>query len=360
MGRCVVAWWLQLEHGPAGATVTISPNPRAAAVRAANPGAEMPSSLVRSKRIGSLPVYLLSWFCVIDFQETTMNTWMIAGVQMDCRLADVSANLATILEGLHEAADLGANLIVFPECALTGYCFASKEEAWPHAQTLPGPASQTLAQECRQRGVFVIAGLLERGERGELFNSCLLVGPQGYLASYRKIHLPLLGIDRFTTPGDRPFAVHDLGGLRIGMNICYDGSFPESSRVLTLLGADLVVLPTNWPTGALGTVPLTQARALENHIFQAAVNRIGEERGFRFIGRSRIVDCDGSLLVEASADSPGVIVAEIDPRIARQKRVIKVPGEHEVDRVGDRRPEMYEPLCRPAAAVTSPTGPPRS
>ena len=275
-----------------------------------------------------------------------MNTWKIAGVQMDCRFADVPANLETIRQGLHQAAGLGARLIVFPECALTGYCFTSKEEALPHAQPLPGPATEVLEKECRRLGVFVVAGLLERGDKGEVFNSCLLVGPKGYLGSYRKIHLPFLGIDRFATPGDRPFAVHDLGGLRVGVNICYDGSFPESSRVLTLLGADLVVLPTNWPTGALTTIPLTQARALENHIYYAAVNRVGEERGFRFIGRSRIVGPDGGLLAEGSPDRPDVIVAEIDPLAARQKRVVKIPGEHEVDRVGDRRPEMYEPLCR--------------
>src|SRR6202030_44525 len=110
--------------------------------------------------------------------------------------------------------------------------------------------------------------------------------------TYRKAHRPFLGVDRFTAPGDRPFAVHDLGGLRVGIHICYDGSFPESARVLTLLGADLVVLPTNWPPGAAGTAKyLVPARALENQVFYAAVNRVGTERGFAFIGRTRIIDC---------------------------------------------------------------------
>jgi 5-aminopentanamidase len=276
-----------------------------------------------------------------------MSSWTIAGVQMDCRFADVAGNLKTIRAGLHQAADRGAKLVVFPECALTGYCFRSKEEAAPHAESLPGPASEALAADCRARDVFAIVGLLERGPAGELFNSCLLVGPGGLIAAYRKIHLPYLGVDRFTTPGDRPFAVHDLGGLRVGINICYDGSFPESARVLTLLGADLVVLPTNWPTGALPTVPLTHARALENNIFYAAVNRVGEERGFRFIGRSRIIAPDGGLLAEAGPDGEEIVLATIDPALARAKRVIKVPGEHEIDRVADRRPDMYAPLTSP-------------
>src|SRR5256885_901773 len=73
--------------------------------------------------------------------------------------------------------------------------------------------------------------------------------------------------------------------LRIGMNICYDGSFPEAARCLMLLGADLIVLPTNWPTGAISTAKtLIPARALENHLYYAAVNRVGTERGFQFIG----------------------------------------------------------------------------
>jgi predicted amidohydrolase len=275
-----------------------------------------------------------------------MTTWKIAGVQMDCSFANVERNLATIRRGLADAAAMGARLVIFPECALTGYCYRSLDEALPCAQPLPGPAGDVLAADCRRLGVFAIAGLLERGERGELFNSCLLVGPDGLIGSYRKIHLPYLGIDRFATPGDRPFTVHDLGGLKVGINICYDGSFPESARVLTVLGADLVVLPTNWPTGARTTVCLTEARAIENHIYYAAVNRVGEERGFRFIGTSRIIDPDGGVMAQAGPDHPEILVAEIDPAWARAKRVIKVPGEHEIDRVGHRRPEMYGPLTR--------------
>src|SRR5262249_55234916 len=148
----------------------------------------------------------------------------------------------------------------------------------------------------------------------QFFNACALIGPQGFVASYHKVHLPVLGVDRFVRRGDRPFAVHDVDDLRLGMNICYDGSFPEASRVLTLLGADLIVLPTNWPAGARSTVKyLVQARALENHIYYAAVNRIGEERGFRFIGQSRIVGCDGELLASSNSEREEIVYGEIDP-----------------------------------------------
>src|SRR5262249_42309040 len=280
------------------------------------------------------------------------STWKVAGVQVDCAFADVPRNLDTVLKGIHEAAGLGARLIVFPECVLTGYGYRSLEEARPHAQTLPGPASDAVAGECRRLGVFVVAGLLGRGENGEVFNACMLVGPTGYLAGYRKIHLPYMGVDRFNTRGDRPFAVQDLGGLRVGVNICYDGSFPESSRILSLLGADLVVLPTNWPTGASSNATfVSQTRALENHIYYMAVNRIGDERGFHFIGRSQIVEYTGEMMV-LGGEGDQILYADIDPDKARAKRVVKIPGEYELDRTADRRPEMYGPLCEKTETIT--------
>lgn len=275
-----------------------------------------------------------------------MPVWKIAGVQMDCRFADTTANLDTIRAQLREAAGQGARLVVFPECALSGYCFASKEQAWPHAEPLPGPSTEALAADCRALGVWAVVGLLER-DGDCLFNACALVGPDGLAASYRKIHLPFLGVDRFTTPGDRPFAVHDLGGLRIGLNICYDGSFPESARVLMVLGADVVVLPTNWPTGARGSAKyLSQARALENLVYYVAINRVGEEGGFRFIGWSRIVDPHGELLA-VGGDSAEILYAEVDPARARNKHIVNIPGQYELHRTRDRRPELYGPLVAP-------------
>jgi predicted amidohydrolase len=152
-------------------------------------------------------------------------------------------------------------------------------------------------------------------------------------------------VDRFVTPGDRPFAVHELGGLKVGLMICYDGSFPESSRSLALLGADLIVLPTNWPPAAANN-PLfvVQTRALENHVYFAAVNRVGEERDTRFIGQSRIVAPTGQILAACEGDREEIITAEIDPAFARRKRIVHASGKYEIDRIGDRRPEMYTTL----------------
>jgi predicted amidohydrolase len=283
--------------------------------------------------------------------------WKVAGVQMDCRFGDKPHNLGVMRARLREAAAQGARLVVFPECILTGYGFQNLEEAQPLAETIPGPSSLTIAADCQSLNVWAVYGLLERDPTtGHLFNACALVGPDGVAGGYRKVHLPCLGVDRFVTGGDRPFAVHDLGGLRIGINICYDGSFPEAARVLALLGADLVVLPTNWPTNAAKTAEyLVPARALENHIYYLAVNRIGEEQGFRFIGGSRAAHFSGDLLA-CAGEGEEIIFAGIDPEQARQKRIVHIPGAYEVDRVGNRRPEMYGPLVAP---VIEPTAPPK-
>jgi predicted amidohydrolase len=287
-----------------------------------------------------------------------MTTWKIAAVQMDCRLGAKAANLDAVRAGLREAHAGGARLVIFPECVLTGYGFESKDEAWPHAEPVPGPSTEALARDCRELDTWAVVGLLEgRPADGALFNACALVGPGGVAATYRKVHLPYLGVDRFTTPGDRPFAVHDLGGLRVGMTICYDASFPEAARCLMLLGADLVVLPTNWPAGAMGTAKyVVSARALENHVYFAAVNRVGEERGFRFIGRSRIIDCGGEPLAASDDDRPAILHAEIDPARARQKHLVHVPGKYELHRTADRRPEMYTVITKPRDEPARPAG----
>lgn len=277
----------------------------------------------------------------------------IAGVQMNPKLMDKSANLGLILRHLESAAARGAQLIVFPECSLSGYCFESLQEAIPYAESIPGPATTAVASACSKLNVHAIFGLLEH-DGTSLYNAAVLAGPNGLVGKYRKIHLPGLGVDKFVQPGNLGFTVCETPAARIGLNICYDGCFPESSRVMALRAADLVVLPTNWPTGAEEFAEyLVNARSLENHIFSVAVNRVGEERGFRFIGRSRIVDVSGKTLAQASADQEEVIVAEIEPEKARNKRIVRVPGKHEIHRFNDRRPELYGEITERRAKETA-------
>jgi 5-aminopentanamidase len=275
------------------------------------------------------------------------QTMKIAAVQMDPKLGEIAANRRAILHHLETAARHGAKLVAFPECALSGYGFASREEAFAHAEPIPGPSVDQVGEACARLGTFCVFGLLERdGDR--LFNACALVGPTGVVGSYRKVHLPYLGVDRFADPGDRPFAVHEADGLRVGMHICYDGAFPEPARVLTLLGADLLILPTNWPTHSeCAAEHMMSCRSLENVVYSMAIDRVGEESGFQFIGRSSIIDTAGNRLAFASVDKEEILYADIEPAKARTKKLIRRPGLHEIDRIADRRPAFYGLITEP-------------
>lgn len=273
----------------------------------------------------------------------------IACVQMDVAIGNVAANRQQIIARIREAATHNAQLVIFPECALTGYCFDSLAEAMPFAEPLDGPSAQAIAAVCRETSVHAVVGFIERlGER--YYNAAMVVGPTGVVGSYRKVHLPFLGVDRFLTPGDRPFEVITLPSGRIGINICYDASFPEATRALKLLGAELVILPTNWPGGAWRTAEfIVNTRASENHLHFAAVNRVGTERGWQFIGRTKVIDCMGDTVVEASREKEEIVYATLDLELSNRNKIINVAGAYELDRLADRRPEFYAIIAQPVS-----------
>lgn len=268
----------------------------------------------------------------------------VAVAQTDPHLGQNAHNLGVVLEAVREAAENGAQLIVFPECAISGYGFDDLATARLAAEPIPGPTTGALAAICAKLGVYAVVGLLERAGEA-VYNTAVLVGPEGLVGSYRKLHLPYLGVDRFATPGDRPFQVWRTAIGHIGIAICYDLRFPEALRVLGILGADIIALPTNWPeTSELMPEYVTRTRALENRVYLLACNRVGEESGFRFFGRSQVVGTSGKVYVE-TGDRPEIAYADIEPERARQKRIIIRPDAFEMDTVGDRRPEFYGPLA---------------
>ena len=268
----------------------------------------------------------------------------IACAQIDSVLGDTKANLEKILTFIRAAGERDARLVMFPECALTGYAYDSLAEAKPFAEPLDGPAAEAIARACGETGGYVVAGFIE-ADGDSYYNAAMLVGPDGVVGNYRKAHLPFIGIDRFLTPGDRQFQVHELPFGKIGLNICYDISFPEAARALKLLGAELVALITNWPTAAWRSPEfVANTRALENHLFYAATDRVGTERGWQFIGRSKVVDCNGDTLAEASASEEELMVVAVDFAEANNNHNVNVPGAYEVDRLQDRRPDLYGPI----------------
>ncbi|MGV3483592.1 MAG: carbon-nitrogen hydrolase family protein [Planctomycetaceae bacterium] len=277
---------------------------------------------------------------------------LLSCVQSHVTFGDVRDNVRRAEVWLQQAAARSLDLVVLPECMLTGYGFESREEALPHALSIDDPVWQSLIAICRSSGqLHAVIGFLEREEtesQTRLYNATALIGPSGVIGTYRKVHLPHLGVDRFVDRGNRPYAVHQAGDARVGLAICYDCSFPEPMRVLGLAGADIIALSTNWPAAAARTAEIVPpARSMENHLFFLAANRVGSERGFRYCGSSSICGPDGVELARAGTDDEQMLVAEVDLSQARNKRIERTPGAHVIDRFADRQPHFYESVSAP-------------
>lgn len=276
-----------------------------------------------------------------------MSTLRVAALQINPVIGEVEANLDRIEAAATDARDAGAVLAVAPEASVTGYAFDARDEALAVARRAELVATDRLAAFAARTGMALICGTLEAvGE--ELFNTALILAPDGRRLVYRKLHLPYLGVDRFVTPGPDAPAVVELAGIRVGVLICYDLRFPEAARICALEGADLIALPTNWPVGVDFHPDLfAPARAAENHCYLLAADRVGTERGTTFLGRSLLVDPDGRRVAVASDTDEELLLGEIDPSRARATHVRRRPGEHEWDTIADRRPGLYARLLEP-------------
>ena len=252
----------------------------------------------------------------------------IAVVNLETR-HDRAANLAKILAFIDEAASKGAQLVVFPECALQGYPFgtgAHDEEEfayhYAHAEPIPGPATEAVREAARRYGLVVVFGLTELagtlGPAGLLFNAVATVGPEGVLAVYRKVHTG--DVEKQVWHRGAAFPVVDTPVGRIGSIICYDLVFPEATRALALQGAQLLVMSTVWlPNGSanpafeLGYDLFTRGRALENQVWLAVAGQTGRDpdTGMEYLGHSRLVDPNGQVVLELGEEE-GVGVASVD------------------------------------------------
>jgi predicted amidohydrolase len=252
---------------------------------------------------------------------------------------EVTANLERIENALQGCR---TDLIVLPELASTGYLLRDREEALELSEPVPGgPTTDAMARLSSDLSCMIVFGVLERSGE-DLFNSAASVTPEGDVHVYRKTHL----FDREKTifePGDTGFFVVEFRGMKVGPMVCFDWIFPESARVLAVLGADVVAHPANLvlPWAPRGM----QIRAIENHVFTITANRTGtEERAgttLRYIGQSQVTDAFGKVLVSAGESEEKLATVEIDPKDARDKTVT---SRNHVLR--DRRIRYYEPLWR--------------
>ena len=273
--------------------------------------------------------------------------WTLAVVQMDCATGDTETNLATVARFARAAADQRADLVVFPECATTGYFLG--ERLADLAEPPDGPTAERLGEIARENALTMAVGAYtQRG--GGVYNSQLLFGPEGEcLAVYDKAHL--FASEREVCRLGARACVAETALGRVGMTVCYDFIFPDYVRHLADRGADLIVNSTNWIGDAYQretwgwTGPVTQAlaatRALENGTFVAMANRVGQEEAapglsFTSLGHSCIAGPSGRILA-ALTEGEGLAVARV--RIAQEDldrwRAIATYR-------ADRRPELLE------------------
>lgn len=272
---------------------------------------------------------------------------IVASIQMEPRVGHKSDNVARSVSLIEKAAESGASLVVLPELANSGYVFASREEAFELAEAVPdGESSKAWIEAAQRLRIHVVAGIAERdGDR--LYNSALLVGPSGYLGTYRKLHL--WGDEHlFFESGDRGLPVFHTEIGRLSAVICYDGWFPEVYRLLAMQGADIVCMPTNWvPMPGQSSERMAMANTLamaaahSNGLNIVCANRVGVERGQSFIGQSLIVGAQGwPLAGPASTDREEVLYAPINLKSSRYARHLNAFN----DVLRDRRDDIYAPM----------------
>lgn len=271
----------------------------------------------------------------------------VACLQMRPAVGETAKNVARSLEMIDAAAAKGAGLLVLPELCNSGYMFATRAEAFALAEEIPaGPTVATWAERAARHGLHIVAGICER-EGTKLYNSAVVIGPEGHVGTFRKVHLWNEEALYFE-PGNLGFPVFHTPIGRIGVAICYDGWFPEAYRLCALGGADIVCVPTNWvpiPGQAEGRQAmaniLAMAAAHSNSLFIACADRVGTERGQPFEGQSLIVSYTGwPVAGPASRDEEEIVLAEVDLGEARAKRNWNAFNQV----LRDRRTDVYDEM----------------
>jgi predicted amidohydrolase len=264
----------------------------------------------------------------------------VALTQISCKVGDKDFNIKKIERYVKQAKEKRANLIVFPELALTGY--TCRDLVYELAEPIPGPSVHLLEGIARKEKMHIVLGMLERSSKTKaaLYNTAVLIGPKGFIGKYQKIHLPTHSVfeeKRYFRWGYRT-PVFDTSLGKLGLIICYDVFFPEITRLLRLKGAQLVICISASPSVRRGFFEvLTKARALENTMFLAYVNLVGIEDGLQFWGGSRMIGPSGRILAQAKYDEEDMVVTNID--------------YSDMDRIGifvpmlrDLRPELFDSL----------------
>jgi N-carbamoylputrescine amidase len=304
-----------------------------------------------------------------------MRNIRVAAVQFHHLPGDKAANLATMERFVAAAAKQKVEIIVFPECCISGYWHLRKltrDEMVALAEPIPdGPASRRLLKMAQQTGMTIGAGLVELGDDGKLYNSYVVAMPDGRWACHRKLHV---FVSEFLSPGDRYTIFDTPHGCRVGVLICYDNNLVENARITALAGAEILLAPHQ--TGgcrsgspcAMGPIDTKlwqererhpealaaefqgdkgrgwllrwlPARAHDNGMFLVFANGIGQDDDEVRTGNAMILDCYGRITQESRAIGDDMVIADLDASLRERCTGVRW--------IKARRPELYQPLTVP-------------
>ncbi|TYR80509.1 hypothetical protein FZC66_09025 [Priestia megaterium] len=240
----------------------------------------------------------------------------VATYQFDIRFGDKEFNLKKID---HSLENVNADLIVLPEFFTTGILFSGKEQILKQAELIPGDYTCNKLIEIASKHRCHLIGSIIEIDNGSLYNTAVVIGPDGYIGKQRKIHLPNYE-KQFFAHGDE-LNVFNIKDTKVGVITCFDCWFPEASRILASKGAQIICHSANIISAS--TYDIVKVRAMENVVFFISSNRIGsesnQEQAWSFRGESRIIDPKGNILA-MSKEEEELLVTEIDSTIAIEKK----------------------------------------
>lgn len=246
----------------------------------------------------------------------------------------LEANKKIILERI---SNINNAILVLPELCLSGYNFVEKSDLLDNSLKINDDFFYEVSKICKNNELYVTIGYAENFE-GNLYNSAVIIGKNGIVGNYRKIHLFYKEKLVFKI-GDLGFNVFNIEGIDVGMMICFDWFFPEAMRTLALKGAILILHPANLVMPYCpGAMPY---RCLENRVFAITANRIGSEyyngEKYEFIGKSQVVSPEFKVLISADENEEILKLVEIDVSLAKNKNI------NDLNNIfNDRMPDFYK------------------
>lgn len=265
----------------------------------------------------------------------------MAAVTMRSEIGNRNGNLERMESFVVRAAGEGARAICFPELNISGYIL--REEMNFCAEPIPGPSCAAVVRMARSHEMLILAGLVEKGAGGKYFISHLAAGPEGLLGVYRKIHLGSAE-EEIYQPGVRS-PVFRHGRISFGIELCFDGHFPELTTMLAIKGAEVIFIPHASPRESLEEkqerwMRYLAARAYDNSVFVVACNQAGKtESGLDFPGAALILSPRGKVLGAAQDGGEGMILADL-----KRDALLKVRESPRSFFLSKRRPEVYREL----------------